>query len=109
MTRQGDVLEQRKWELGKMVMNHNLILQRIQKKGDPNTALMKKLSSDFNRTAALAAKYAKSASDPLSPNQKGDRMQFETLMRKAFDIDATLKEIGGTEEGEVPVGVEEDE
>lgn len=112
MTRQEDQNEQRKWELGKMVFQHQLIIKRNEQKGNPETSLMKKLSAEFQRSLGIASKYSK----PPYLNQFGEwtdprgKAEFERYMKKAAELDAMLREIGGTAEPEEGgVSMEDDE
>ena len=110
MTRQEDTADQRKWELSKLMLNHNLLIQRSEKRGDPETAVMKKLSAEFNRSLGIAAKYSKTKDDPFASeaSKREAKMMFDKYVRKAMDLDATLQELSGTSEEEVPAGVDEE-
>lgn len=100
-----DRKDSRVWELGKMMLQHKLILQRNAQRGDPNTPVMKKLSGDFNRASAMASKFEKTMNDPFASEEdrKNAKKMFDYYIRLAAELDVDLRGIGGSvldEEGE---------
>ena len=95
-----------------MMLQHNLIIKRNEQKGNPETGLMKKLSAEFTRSLGLASKYSKAKDDPFVDDAEKlkAKTEFERYMKKAAELDAMLREIGGTAEPEEGgVSMEDDE
>lgn len=92
-----DTKDDRLWQLGKMMLDHKLMMERAKKQGNPETELMNKLSRDFDRATAMAAKYSKTMNDPFADDtQKANaQSQFTQYMMRAKALDEDLMRVGG--------------
>jgi len=92
-----DTAEEWRQRIGMELLKHRLIIERNAKRNNPETALMKKLSDEFQRSAAMASKFSKTKDDPLVPQaQREDAYRnFEYYIRKAAALDQQLSEMGG--------------
>lgn len=97
---------QAEWQhqIGMKLMEHKLIIERNQKRNNPETTLMKKLSSEFQRASTMAAKYAPTANNEFAPEAERQKAQanMNAWMRKMAQIDAQLGELGGDVLSEEP-------
>lgn len=91
--------EQEVWrrQVGMALLNHKLIIERNEKKGNPETALMKKLQASYQRAVGMAAKYSGEMQNEFAPTDKRDqaRANFNFYMKKAADLDMQLDDMGG--------------
>lgn len=108
MTQREDKAEQRQFEMGKLLVQHRLIIERAQRRQNPETAVMKKLSGEFSRAMGLAAKYSPKNYE-FSPDAEKSKAaaNFEYYMRKAAEIDVQLREIGAEELAQDPEQADE--
>lgn len=106
-----DVADQRKWEMSKMMVQHNLIIQRNAARGNPETFIMKKLAGDFQRSLGMASKfqgemdqYARAMNNELAdPKSREDarrkwsdaKRNYDYYMQKAAGVDQDIRGIGG--------------
>ncbi len=97
LTKQGDEQDQRKWELSKMLLQHQLIIKRNAARGNPETFLMKKLSSDFQRNLGMAGKFQGTAQNEFAdPKERAAaKANFDVYMRRAAEIDKQIRDLGG--------------
>lgn len=108
MTQREDKAEQRQFEMGKLLVQHRLIIERAQRRQNPETTVMKKLSGEFSRAMGLAAKYSPKNYE-FSPDAEKSKAaaNFEYYMRKAAEIDVQLREIGAEELAQDPEQADE--
>lgn len=102
IAKRDEVKDERLWELGKMMLNHKLIIDRNEKRGNADTSIMKKLSGDFNRATAMASKFSGTMNNILESEEAraAAKRNFEFYMRRAAELDAELRDIGGVVEEE---------
>jgi hypothetical protein len=84
-------------QVGMAMLNHKLIIERNEKKGNPETAVMKKLQSSYQRATGMAAKYSGEMQNEFAPEDKRQqaRANFNFYMKKAAALDMQLDEMGG--------------
>lgn len=89
--------DQRKWEVSKLMLQHNLIIERNAKKGNPETFMMKKLAAEFQRSLGMASKFSGEMQNEFADpgNRAKARQNFEHYMRKAAQLDEDIKNMGG--------------
>jgi hypothetical protein len=106
-----DVADQRKWEMSKLMVNHNLIIQRNAARGNPETFIMKKLAGDFQRSLGMASKfqsemdqYARTMNNELADQTaRADakrkwadaKRKYDHYMMNASGLDAQIQDMGG--------------
>ncbi len=98
LQRKDDSQEVWRRQVGMTLLNHRLIIERNAKKGNPETALMKKLNEEFKRSMTMASKLGKPPFvNPLTGEwvDKDAKKNFDHYMRKGASLDAQLEEIGG--------------
>lgn len=97
LQRKDDQVDQRKWEVSKMMLQHNLIIERNAKKGNPETFMMKKLASEFQRALGMASKYSGEMQNEFAdPKARAfARDNFNHYMRKAAELDEDIRNMGG--------------
>lgn len=95
LQRQEDDAAVWKRQLGMKMLDHKLIIERNQKRNNPETDYMKKLSSAFQRATAMAAKFSSTMNDPFADEavKESARKAFEQYMIKASELDAQLNEM----------------
>jgi hypothetical protein len=97
--RKEDEVSQRKWEMGKLMLQHQLIIQRAEARQNPEAPLLKKLQAAFTRATGMAAKFSGEMQNEFADpdlRQKA-RDNFNFYMKKAAELDAQLQEIGAVE------------
>jgi hypothetical protein len=105
LQRKEDQVDQRKWDLSKMMLQHQLIIKRNASRNNPETALMKKLAADFQRNLGMASKFSGEMQNEFAgPKDRAKaRSNFNTYMRRAAELDADIRNLGGgVEEPEEP-------
>jgi hypothetical protein len=105
LQRKEDQVDQRKWDLSKMMLQHQLIIKRNASRNNPETALMKKLAADFQRNLGMASKFSGEMQNEFAdPKDRANaRSNFNTYMRRAAELDADIRNLGGgVEEPEEP-------
>lgn len=97
MTKQSDEVDQRKWELSKMMIQHQLIIKRNAARGNPETFLMKKLSGDFQRSLGMAGKFSGEMQNEFAdPKDRAKaRENFEYYTKQAAALDQQIRQMGG--------------
>jgi hypothetical protein len=92
-------------QVGLTMLNHKLIIERNEKKGNPETAVMKKLQASYQRAIGMAAKYSGEMQNEFAPEDKRNsaRANFNFYMKKAAALDMQLDEMGGDVLEEEPV------
>lgn len=84
-------------QVGLTMLNHKLIIERNSKKNNPETSLMKKLQSSYQRAVGMASKYSGEMQNEFAPLDKRNaaRDNFNFYMKKAAALDMQLEEMGG--------------
>lgn len=84
-----------KRQMGMAMLNHKLIIERNQKRNNPETDYMKKLSAAFQRATGMAAKFSSTMNDPFADEgvKAAAQKSFEMYMKKAAEIDAQLTDM----------------
>ncbi len=92
-----DTADQRKWETSKMMLQHQLIIKRNAARGNPETALMKKLAGDFQRNLGMASKFSGEMQNEFADpkDRAAARANFNLYMRRAAELDGDIRKIGG--------------
>lgn len=108
MNKKEDEVDQRKWELSKLMLQHQLIIKRNAARGNPETFLLKKLSSDFQRNLGMASKFQGTMQNEFAdPKERAVAKQnFDVYMRRAAELDADIRKLGVTAAGEDQVGAD---
>ena len=83
--------------LSKMKINHDLIIERNAKKGNPETDLMRKLSRDFQRSLGMASKFSGEMQNEFAEKEVrgAARENFNKYMERANALDKQIIQIGG--------------
>jgi hypothetical protein len=99
LQRKEDQVDQRKWDLSKMMLQHQLIIKRNASRNNPETALMKKLAADFQRNLGMASKFSGEMQNEFADPKlrENARQNFNLYMRRAAEIDAQINQMGGSE------------
>ncbi len=99
LQRKEDQVDQRKWDLSKMMLQHQLIIKRNASRNNPETALMKKLAADFQRNLGMASKFSGEMQNEFADPKlrENARQNFNLYMRRAAEIDAQINDMGGSE------------
>ncbi len=108
LQRKEDQVDQRKWDLSKMMLQHQLIIKRNASRNNPETALMKKLAADFQRNLGMASKFSGEMQNEFADPKlrESARQNFNLYMRRAAEIDSQINQMGGSE-AEQPQEMEE--